>query len=356
MNSQSVRLPERRRAKKRVSWAPLLERHLAGRIAHERKPGGLPFVLKVMPVSMRVAEFDPITQKRKVNYDATSGKEFVNRLDPTKPVWVVVHGMDSNESEVKINELAKALRNSPDLSDVQIVTVDWNEAAKTFLDLPTAMDVVWTPAVGSWVASQLVGMGFTAENISGVGHSHGTYVLNFMGEELMNKQPGHQMNTLVALDAAGDPPWTGFDENRINFKNVSQRSVAFEIAPAADSNKLAGTADISFKVDVVNELDPGVQHSLGMTLFIEQLKQDAIERNALSNFYGLQKIMALSSQDILGYENNVFSGFAEGYIYANLEWVQIDGKLYPKTTATGLFYRKPGEGTDTLVTPDTVSA
>ena len=71
-------------AKKRVSWAPLLERRLAGRKFPEglrAKPlaaleclfagaGGLPFLLHVMPVSMRVAEFTK-SGERKIDYNTT---------------------------------------------------------------------------------------------------------------------------------------------------------------------------------------------------------------------------------------------------------------------------------------------
>ena len=99
-------------------------------MVHGRKPGGLSSVkfnsrkiegkvtIDGLPTSklvkMSVAEFDSETGKRKESKD-------VKTLDPSKPIWVVVHGMNSNEKEVKMNELTKALKNHPLMKDVQVI-------------------------------------------------------------------------------------------------------------------------------------------------------------------------------------------------------------------------------------------
>jgi len=293
-----------------------------------------------MPVSLRRAKFLP-SGERETNMNN------IPALTPSLPVWVVVHGMNSSESELKIKEMTKALAMHPAMKDVQIVTVDWADAAVS--SSSTGTNAPWTKGVGAWLASQLLSVGFQPEQISGAGHSHGTYVLWSMGQALIDRMPGHQMDTLVALDPAGNPPWTGFDHSKINFANVSQRSAAFEIAWLADNNNLASTADITFKIDAPTEWRPSIEHSLGMTLFTNQLSMERRSDNVFSDHFGLEKIRALNASDIRAYQANKYSGIAEGYVPVDVDWITINGERFPLTSPDAISFWKPGEQTETVI-------
>ena len=128
--------------------------NIEGRISIEGRAG-------IMPVSMRVAEF--LGEDRITDYNKQ-----VSKLDPSKPVWVVVHGREDQEDSDQISELARNLQSH----DVQVVTLDWNKAAKDNVVLVGLQGTRWIEAVGTWAANQLQSLEFTTENIQIVGHSY----------------------------------------------------------------------------------------------------------------------------------------------------------------------------------------
>ena len=171
---------------------------------------------ETMPVSMSVAEFIKDSQGnlvRNENYHSSPDEGGVNKLDPTKPVWVVVHGRINSENSDAIVELARSLS----LSGTQIVTVDWSEEARD--NIPESVGLQganWTPAVGKWLAHQLQAAGFSGDNVNIVGPSWGSYVAYFAASEM------GQVNSIVALDsAANDLVMNGVRSSGIDFRSVS---------------------------------------------------------------------------------------------------------------------------------------
>jgi hypothetical protein len=182
--------------------------------------------------------------------------------------------MNSGENTKLMENLAKELTLNKSMTG-QVVTVNWPEAANDpFLSLGS--DAPWTPAVGTWVANQLMNLGFSPQQINGAGHSHGTYVLYFMGAKIL-KEKGVTLNSLVALDPAGNmQALSGLDTSKINFRSVSRNSVAIEGSLIAGSNDLASTADTSFQIDCNLTNWPPTEHSFAIATFSNML---AYERN-----------------------------------------------------------------------------
>jgi len=241
-------------AKKRGSWISLLERRLAGRKFPEglrAKPlaaleclfagaGGLPFLLHVMPVSMRVAEFDE-AGKRKTNYEAKEGNDAISKLDPSKPVWVVVHGRENSEDSSQIAALTRNLQNL----DVQVVTIDWEGGAKDGIGLGGQK---WIEQVGIWASRQLQAAGFKGEQINVIGHSWGSYVSYEIGAHI----PGG-VRTLVGLDPAEDAPilgggiYKGFNDPNFKFSDVAGNSYTIYSSNLGSPDR-AKTAEYSFEI------------------------------------------------------------------------------------------------------------
>ena len=195
-------------------------------------------------VSMSVAMFDSDGQR--VNFDPVTGEPL--KLNPNNPVMIVVHGRNDNPESDEMKLLAKSLS-----KNMQVVTIDWSEAAKDFVRLPVDFptdggdfgdlrDASWTPAVGQWVARQLLAAGFVASKLHGFGESHGAYVTYFMAEKVFS-ETGEKINSLVLLDPAYNP-WfanNNISENDIKLQEVSQKSWAF-ISSILGSKQIADTA------------------------------------------------------------------------------------------------------------------
>jgi len=177
----------------------------------------LPFLLHVMPVSMRVAKFDPNTGNRLDNYESSALK---NSIDPKLPVWVVVHGRNDKDDSGKMLELEKALTQSGH----QVVTIDWREAAKSFAGV---QGEAWIQAVGDWAYRALVAAGIKGENIRLGAHSWGSWVSNVIAEQY-KKENGFGVDTFVAMDSAIDPTLSYYyDASAVDISKVSKNSVAF---------------------------------------------------------------------------------------------------------------------------------
>lgn len=211
--------------------------NIEGRISIEGDPD-------INPVRIRVAEFDPDTQKRKINYEATEGASAISKLDPTKPVWVIAHGRGNSEDSSQIEELARNLYKL----GVQVVTVDWEEGADDNLTPLGLEGSKWIEKVGAWSANQLTASEFAGSQINVIGHSWGSYVSYEIGAHI----PGG-VRTLVALDPAADSTllggaqYAGFNKQDFSFSNVAENSYAFHSSEFGNQER-ALTAEYSFAV------------------------------------------------------------------------------------------------------------
>lgn len=178
-----------------------------------------------MPVRMRVANFYPGENgQRNVNYDLTPEDGGVQKLDPTKPVWVVIHGREDKDDSGKMLELEKALTES----GYQVVSIDWREAAGENLPASVGMQgEAWIQAVGDWGYRALVAAGIKGGNIRVGVHSWGSFVGYEIAEHFKAKN-GFGVDTIVALDTAKDPTSADrYDASQVNFAAVSKASTAF---------------------------------------------------------------------------------------------------------------------------------
>lgn len=184
--------------------------------------------------------------------------------------WVVIHGRRDNPESHQMLDLAEALS----LKGDQVVLVDWEQAAADFVRLPLVLasidfgdlrDASWTPAVGRWVAQQLLAVGLSPDNINLAGHSHGTYVAYFAADAI--RQSAGKVNALIALDPALNPFLANNDVNvsQISFSSVANTSWAFR-SSLLGSQYLANTAAYSFDVDSPNTLNPLTEHNLSVSL------------------------------------------------------------------------------------------
>jgi hypothetical protein len=297
---------------------------------------------KVMPVSMRVAEFYPGEKgQRNVNYDLDVANGGVSKLKTDKPVWVVVHGMDDDENGME--RVAKVLNEYPGM---QVVTVDWKKAAEAILK--SGNDAPWTTAVGNWGASQLIGLGFDPANINAIGHSHGTYVGYAMAQKVMSEKNGSQMNAFVALDPAGNVPLvSGFTVGDMNFANVSRNSIAIEGSLGAGNNALAGTADLAFQVDSANTYTPFSEHSLPVETFISLMHLGRVAPAFVPENLRLSRILTPIDEQNVDLQRNVFRSYYEGIITIDTKKAfDAYGKEYLLALPKSITTRHNGDTTD----------
>ncbi len=289
---------------------------------------------KVMPVGMSVAAFD--TKGNRVDLDPITKQPLT--LDPSKPVWIVIHGMDSSENDSTINELAKALYGYAATSDIQVATIDWKDAAQDGTLL--TQDAPWTPAVGQWVARRLIGAGFDPSKINFAGWSHGSYAA-FEAAREVERMTGSQINTLVALDAARNYPIiSGYDQMPINFAAVSRNSLAFDSSIIAGDNALSSTADVSLEVRS-SSINPLVRHRLAVTAFTEILNHERQSSSNFSSYLSLQKMMGSAQDNAKQYSPNAYDGCFEGVIDVGIVEVPKDDGTYYQAIPTMMTLKKP---------------
>ncbi len=317
-----------------INIKPYTTQKIEGRIS-------IPESGKTFDVSMSRAEFDLREDGNWVRKDSNETKS----LNPSLPVWVPIHGMNSNENYDTIENLARTITEY----GMQVVTVNWSDAAKDPL-LPLGEDAPWTPAVGKWVARQLIAAGFKPGLINGAGHSHGTYVLYYMGQEILELEK-EQMNALVALDPAGNVSiFSEFSHKDINFSIVARNSIAFESSLMADSDFLANTAHTSIRVNSPY-LSPKKEHQLGLTTFTEILRHEHNTPGSFSDFVSMQKLMT-PWREGLEYAQRVYEGNRDTHIGGEFDfeidtWVsEVDGRegKYYQGHPSILRYVKPDEG------------
>jgi predicted alpha/beta hydrolase family esterase len=304
-----------------------LKTKIVGRVSTESST-------QTMPVSLSVAEFSASGQRKESSE--------VNPLDPSKPVWVVIHGMDSSDKSNSILALAKAFAG---YQNIQVVTLNWEEAAKDgFVTSFDSGDVRWAPAIGQWVARQLMAAGFSPGSINIAGHSHGSYVGFEMATEIQRISKGDQINSFVAMDAAGNAPiWSGYDHTKINFANVSKNAVAFDSAYALSSDSLTGTADVSFRIKTNSSVSIADQHGLSVTAFANILEHEKGSPGALSNYLSLGNLMASADSNKQKYQPNVLGEVFEGDIYVDVEDRQGIGGTYKNATPKGIMMKQIGD-------------
>ncbi len=270
-----------------------------------------------MPVRMSVAEFDEETGRRKDVKD-------VKELDPTKPIWIIVHGRTDSESSGKMEALTKALYEYAQHSGngAQIVTIDWSDAAKNFSSLvPNEFDLSdsdWTKAAGQWGANQLLALSpqFNPEVVSGFVHSHGNGVGYYMAKELKEKT-GNDINLFVGLDPAKNPGLAaGSPEfNSVNLKEFSRYSVALD-SSWLGSGKFSATADRAFVLQPeTNDIDKEggifsdeiMQHGAALETMVSIIEA-SMESN--SNFLGTDFNLAqlLNGGQTLSLREDILAG------------------------------------------------
>ena len=231
-----------------IDVRPWNMREIMGRVSIEGRE-------EALPVSMKVAEFFNDGQRKE--------SKDVKVLDPRYPVGIVIHGRNDSEDSGKIEELTKALTEfaAHEAKGMQIVTVDWSEAAKNFNSInPNAWDISnsdWVQAAGEWLGRRLLELGFSPDQISGWFHSHangfGFHMANFL-----KQKTGQKINLFMALDPAKNPGLAGGSAayDKLDIGSVSTNSVAFDSSWLGSSH-FSGTANRSFLLQTeTNDVDP----------------------------------------------------------------------------------------------------
>ena len=331
-------------------------REIVGRVS-------LPGESEVKEVSLRVAEFDPSGQ-RKTDYKATEGNDAISALNPSLPVWVGVHGRNDNENSDQMSELEQSLLSN----NVQLVTLNWAASAKDNMTKISLDGSKWIESVGAWAANQLQSMEIPSANISGVGHSWGSYVVYEIGAHL----PGG-LRTIVALDPAEDNIVLAdkYDNSKVNFASVADSSYAFHSSMFGDARN-ALTAQKTFSIQVpenyegndieslralleqkyfvsmTNEvkdelLDAWREHGFAVTLFSELL-QNAKDNpsHPIASLFTPQKInsgtspLAECNEEFEGifYVNPTKSKYTEGES-AGQDWWKAEQYYFDGRTSAG---------------------
>jgi hypothetical protein len=302
-----------------INIRPYTTQKIEGRISIEGRD-------VTMPVSMSVAEFDKLPDG---SWERMKASE-THALDPSKPVWVVIHGRTNSENSDNIVDLTKALYefDQAHKGAYQVVTINWELASKDNSFLPLNFDplrdATWTPAVGKWVAHQLEALGFEGKNINLIGSSHGAFASYFAAQEFNQAGKGI-VHSIIALDPAANVQFFNgsdpIDESKIKFSEVAETSLAIKaqvdedlihqnILDATDaggkayqtsqlfeygSDERAKTAHFALELEVPKEISRDRIHPYPITAFAaiirESIRQGGTGKIANSPV-GLQHILA----------------------------------------------------------------
>jgi hypothetical protein len=228
----------------------------------------------VMPVRIEKVEFQNGQRKNPKTIEA---------LKTSEPVWIVIHGRRDQGDADKILDLTKSLVDA----GKQVAVIDWREAArdvilgKTSKDVGDLADADWTPEVGQWAAERFLQLGFKADDIRIVAHSHGTYVGYYFGQRIEEKT--HQeINLIVALDPAYNPPIINNNAiytPNIHFSAISKHSWSF-LSSEYGSEMLANQAEYYIEVQSQKRheftlfgSDTSEAHSYAVTLFADLVRK-----------------------------------------------------------------------------------
>ncbi len=292
---------------------------------------------KIMPVSMRVAEFDQDTGERKKNYEATSGREAISKLDPTKPVWVVVHGRVNSEDSSQIVDLTRNLKNL----GVQVVTLDWAGGAKDNLSPIGLEGQKWIEQVGTWAADQLKAAGFGGQNINVIGHSWGAYVSYEIG-----RHTSGGVKALVALDPAADTvilgggAYHGFNDPNFKFSDVAANSYAFHSSDFGNAF-LAKTAEYSFDIRAPKGYEQNGQYTTGIT----QMAHDYWDGGLIDNSQDASREhgFAVSLFSELLHRNKVSPSDPTAQIFSIAHLQSAEDEILSDNGFDGVFFASPAQ-------------
>jgi pimeloyl-ACP methyl ester carboxylesterase len=172
-------------------------------------------------------------------------------IQPNLQTWLVIHGRqvekDMGVGASSMRSLAAAIDARPTGAE-QVLVVDWTEGASDSTDGSVFHEWVglngaaWIPNVADWVTSVLTSIGITSDKLFLVGHSWGT----FLAYEIANRVPG-VLERIVALDPAREA--LDYDDEAVNFADVTQRAWAFYGNGLYGSEARAGTADEAFTIE-----------------------------------------------------------------------------------------------------------
>lgn len=263
-----------------------------------------------MPIRMRVAEFN---NGERLEFTK------VSNLDPSKPVWGIIHGKDSSDEADIMKQVTNSLYNLAVIKNFQVVTIDWSEAAKDGIFI---QDAPWAVGGGQWLARQLIATGFKPEDIHLIGWSHGSYFSFETGKEI-ERMTGEKINAIVALDAANNIPLlSGYDHSPVNFANASRDSLGIDSSIVAGSDSLAGTALRAFKLLMPNSIniDTFTKHKLAVAAFAKILDKEKSSPGPFSIHFSLDSLMGKTPDSL--YAANKYDTVFEGIINVNLDGVQ----------------------------------
>ncbi|WP_417375461.1 hypothetical protein [Gimesia maris] len=235
-------------------------------------------------------------------------------IDSSKNTWIVIHGwMDSFQPGGSMYDLANEVYRNANLLGMQVLTLDWSEAASQSIAVEN-----WIPVVSEWTKAALQTVGFSSTtSINLIGHSYGAVISGELAQRLGG------VNKIIALDPANNNVLGGgsYDTESINFAENSTNSWAF-LTSLYGSGDSTTTADASFMVDIVGDFwgTPfDSSHSHAKNLYTEILKRNTNgTAGRFSQFFGLNRILTNSSpwtnDIIVGYSGSGAATFPETYL------------------------------------------
>ena len=181
-------------------------------------------------------------------------------------MWVIIPGGGDSDRYDPMTELAQAVS----AQRVQVVTINWTEAASDNVTITGLQGSQWIASVGQWIGNQLMAAGFKgayAQNVQLVGHSWGALV----SYEVAQHIPGG-VRTIVALDPAKDSDLLGGAYERIDevdFSTFTQSSLAFHSSIFGDRER-ALTADQTFRIRAPENYEQGQLDAMTVLSLIRQ--------------------------------------------------------------------------------------
>ncbi|MCU0569606.1 MAG: LysM peptidoglycan-binding domain-containing protein [Oculatellaceae cyanobacterium Prado106] len=201
-----------------------------------------------------------------------------NKIE-NKPTWIVIHGMDSSPSG-EIDNLAKAIDEYRRDDQLQVLTLDWSQAAKS--NVIPAIGGSWIPAVANFVVETLKSWNIPSSSVSVAGHSLGAFV----GYEIAKQFGG--IDKLVALDPATTTLWGYSGDDTANFSQYSKWSWGFYSSLLGDEERTR-TAHESFKLEFPwTNFSEG--HGAGVKLWTNMLKDP---NGNTSKHFGLEDMNSI---------------------------------------------------------------
>ncbi|TSC57178.1 MAG: hypothetical protein Greene041662_1038, partial [Candidatus Peregrinibacteria bacterium Greene0416_62] len=304
---------------------PWNTRQIMGRVS-------LPGEREAKEVSLRVAEFDDVTGKRIKSYDPNNA-DAVKALDPSKPVWVVVHGREDNEGSGKMEQLARELT----ASGYQVLTMNWSDGAKDNAPhFGGLQGEQWIEPTATKIFEMLHALGVRGENISFGVHSWGSFV-SYEIAERYKEENGFGVQAIVALDPAKDPTLgIGYDAAQVDFSKVSNVSWGFH-SSMWGSVPRAMTGGKAIEIRSPDVLSPTDKHGLAVTAFANLIRlQREDPQNELTNEFRMSSLS--ESQNRVQCDD----------IYEGWMWVTS----YDKTDKNGAHYVDAVPSIFTATNPD----